>query len=90
LAYQSSTANCQGALQRLPRLYAHHANAARVQGADNELRDCPAHRTPETKTRFAQLLAEPVGNTPEQFGAFMKKELARYESVVKASGARVD
>jgi tripartite-type tricarboxylate transporter receptor subunit TctC len=49
-----------------------------------------ALQTPETKTRFAQLLAEPVGNTPEQFGAFMKKELARYESVVKASGARVD
>ena len=44
----------------------------------------------ETKTRFAQLMAEPVGNTPEQFGAFMKKELTRYESVVKASGARVD
>lgn len=49
-----------------------------------------ALQTPETKTRFAQLLAEPVGNTPEQFGAFMKKELARYESVVKGSGARVD
>ncbi len=49
-----------------------------------------ALQTPETKTRFGQLLAEPVGNTPEQFGAFMKKELARYESVVKASGARVD
>ncbi|MBP6221197.1 tripartite tricarboxylate transporter substrate binding protein [uncultured Limnohabitans sp.] len=49
-----------------------------------------ALQAPETKTRFAQLLAEPVGNTPEQFGAFMKKELARYENVVKASGARVD
>jgi tripartite-type tricarboxylate transporter receptor subunit TctC len=49
-----------------------------------------ALQTPETKTRFGQLLAEPVGNTPEQFGAFMKQELTRYESVVKASGARVD
>ena len=49
-----------------------------------------ALQSPETKTRFGQLLAEPVGNTPEQFGAFMKKELARYESVVKASGAKVD
>ena len=49
-----------------------------------------ALQAPETKTRFGQLLAEPVGNTPEQFGAFMKQELARYESVVKASGARVD
>ncbi len=49
-----------------------------------------ALQTPETKTRFAQLMAEPVGNTPEQFGAFMRKELTRYESVVKASGAKVD
>jgi tripartite-type tricarboxylate transporter receptor subunit TctC len=35
-------------------------------------------------------MAEPVGNTPEQFGAFIKKELTRYETVVKASGALVD
>jgi tripartite-type tricarboxylate transporter receptor subunit TctC len=49
-----------------------------------------ALQAPETKTRFGQLMAEPVGNTPEQFGALMKKELTRYESVVKASGARVD
>ena len=49
-----------------------------------------ALQAPETKTRFAQLMAEPVGNTPEQFGAFMKKDLTRYEGVVKASGARVD
>ena len=44
----------------------------------------------EAKTRFAALLAEPVVTTPEQFGAFMKAELARYEAVVKASGAKVD
>jgi tripartite-type tricarboxylate transporter receptor subunit TctC len=49
-----------------------------------------ALQAPETKTRFSQLMAEPVGNTPEQFGAFMRKELTRYESVVKASGAKVD
>jgi tripartite-type tricarboxylate transporter receptor subunit TctC len=49
-----------------------------------------ALQAPETKTRFAALLAEPVGNTPEQFGAFMKSELAKYEKVVKATGARVD
>ncbi|MDO9402666.1 MAG: tripartite tricarboxylate transporter substrate binding protein [Polaromonas sp.] len=45
---------------------------------------------PETKTRFATLMAEPVGNTPEQFGAFMKNELTKYQPVVRASGARVD
>jgi len=49
-----------------------------------------ALNSPETKTRFASLLAEPVANTPEQFADFMKKELAKYERVVKASGARVD
>ena len=49
-----------------------------------------ALQAPETKTRFAMLLAEPVATTPEQFEAFMKKELNRYESVVKASGAKVD
>jgi len=49
-----------------------------------------ALNTPEAKTRFAALMAEPVPTTPEQFGAFMKAELAKYENVVKASGARVD
>ena len=49
-----------------------------------------ALQAPETKTRFAALMAEPVGNTPEQFGAFMTSELAKYEKVVKATGARVD
>ena len=49
-----------------------------------------ALQAPETQARFAQLVAEPVGNSSEQFGAFMKRELARYEAVVKASGARVD
>jgi tripartite-type tricarboxylate transporter receptor subunit TctC len=49
-----------------------------------------ALNAPETKTRFASLLAEPVANTPEQFGAFMKRELAKYEKVVKATGAKVD
>ena len=44
----------------------------------------------ETKTRFATLMAEPVASTPAEFGAFMKKELAKYESVVKATGAKVD
>ena len=49
-----------------------------------------ALNTPEAKARFATLMAEPVANTPEQFGEFMKNELAKYEAVVKASGAKVD
>ena len=49
-----------------------------------------ALRAPETQQRFAQLMAEPVPTTPEQFGAFMARERARYEPVVKRSGVRVD
>ena len=49
-----------------------------------------ALNTPETKTRFGTLLAEPVGGSAEEFGAFMKAELAKYEGLVKASGAKVD
>ena len=49
-----------------------------------------ALRAPETRSRFAQLMAEPVPTTAAEFGAFMNKERARYEPVVKASGARVD
>ncbi|MFM9424621.1 tripartite-type tricarboxylate transporter receptor subunit TctC [Variovorax sp. GrIS 2.14] len=49
-----------------------------------------ALNAPETKTRFASLLAEPVPTTPDQFGAFMKSEMAKYEKVVKATGAKVD
>ncbi|WP_423228553.1 Bug family tripartite tricarboxylate transporter substrate binding protein [Pseudaquabacterium inlustre] len=45
---------------------------------------------PDTKARFAQLMAEPSPTTPEQFAAFVKAELAKYGPVVKASGATVD
>jgi tripartite-type tricarboxylate transporter receptor subunit TctC len=49
-----------------------------------------ALNAPETKTRFAALMAEPVSSTPDEFAAFMAAELAKYEKVVKASGAKVD
>lgn len=46
--------------------------------------------SPELKARLATLYAEPIPMSPEQFGAFVKKELAKYEPLVKASGAKVD
>lgn len=49
-----------------------------------------ALRSPEVKTRFATLLAEPTPTTPEQFEAFMTKERAKYQRMVKLSGAKVD
>jgi len=49
-----------------------------------------ALQAPETKTRFANLLAEPVSSSPQEFDQFMKQELAKYQQVVKATGAKVD
>ena len=49
-----------------------------------------ALNSPEAKARFGLLMAEPVANTPEQFGALMASERAKYEKVVKASGAKAD
>jgi len=46
--------------------------------------------SPEIKARLATLLAEPSPTTPEQFAAFVRSELAKYEKVVKASGAKAD
>lgn len=46
--------------------------------------------SPEVKARMATLMAEPSPTTPEQFAAFVKGELAKYEGVVKASGARLE
>ncbi len=49
-----------------------------------------ALNAPETKTRFGALMAEPVATTPQQFDSFMAAERAKYQQVVKASGAKVD
>jgi len=46
--------------------------------------------SPEMKARLATLMAEPLGGTSAQFGDFVKAELAKYQRVVKASGARVE
>ncbi len=46
--------------------------------------------SPELKARAAALMAELAPDTPEQFAAFVRSELAKYETVVKASGAKVD
>jgi tripartite-type tricarboxylate transporter receptor subunit TctC len=44
----------------------------------------------DVRERFAGLGIEPVGDTPEQFAAYIKSELAKYAQVAKQSGARVD
>jgi tripartite-type tricarboxylate transporter receptor subunit TctC len=49
-----------------------------------------ALNSPELKARMAMLMAEPSPTTPEQFGEFVKAELAKYGPVVKATGAKAD
>ena len=34
--------------------------------------------------------SEPLGSTPEEFGAYLKREIDKYAKVIKASGARAD
>jgi tripartite-type tricarboxylate transporter receptor subunit TctC len=45
---------------------------------------------PEVKARYEVLGIEPVGNTPEQFAAQIRADLAKYESVVKQANIRVE
>ena len=47
-------------------------------------------RTHDMKERLAILGAEPVGNRPEEFAAFVKAEIPKYAQVIRASGARAD
>ena len=49
-----------------------------------------ALESPELKARMATLMVESAASTPAQLGAFVKAELAKYERVVKASGATVE
>ena len=45
---------------------------------------------PDVKERFTSLGMDAVGSTPEAFAAFVAAEFAKWEKVVRASGARAD
>jgi len=46
--------------------------------------------TPTVKERFASLGVQPVGNTPEQWGAEIRADLARWAKVIKAANIKVE
>jgi len=47
-------------------------------------------KLPEVTERIAAEGADFVGNTPEEYTAFVKDEIAKWGKVVKMSGAKVD
>ena len=47
-----------------------------------------ALQTPDLRARLLDQGAEPVGNTPEQYTAFMQNEIAKWAKVIKAAGIK--
>ncbi|MBL8384232.1 MAG: tripartite tricarboxylate transporter substrate binding protein [Burkholderiales bacterium] len=47
-----------------------------------------AARAPEIRARLLDQGAEPVGGTPEEFGALLKDEVAKWREVVRAAGLK--
>jgi tripartite-type tricarboxylate transporter receptor subunit TctC len=47
-----------------------------------------AAHSPELSQKLVEQGTEPVGNSPEEFAAMLKSEVARWAEVVKISGAR--
>ena len=44
----------------------------------------------DVRDRMTSMGAEPVGNTPDEFAAFVRSEGEKYSKVIRASGAKVD
>ncbi|HEY6820516.1 MAG TPA: tripartite tricarboxylate transporter substrate binding protein [Burkholderiales bacterium] len=47
-------------------------------------------KLPDVQKRFANLSAEPIGNTPAEMAAFMKQEIERWGSVIRTANIKVD
>jgi tripartite-type tricarboxylate transporter receptor subunit TctC len=45
---------------------------------------------PDIREKFLAQGAEPLSGTPQEAGAFVRAEVAKWAKVVKASGARAD
>ena len=49
-----------------------------------------ALNTPDVREKFQTQAAEPGGNKPEEFAAFIQSEITKWAKVIKASGAKID
>ena len=65
---------------KTPKWIITHVNKALVQVV----------RAPGIRSQFEALGADPVGSTPEEFAAFVRRDMEKYAKVVKISGAKLD
>jgi tripartite-type tricarboxylate transporter receptor subunit TctC len=45
---------------------------------------------PDVRERMMAQAAEPIGSTPQEYGAFIASEIAKWSKIVKSSGAKVE
>ena len=76
----------------VPVWYALLAPAATPREVVKALGDATARaaRSPDLKQKLVEQGAEPVGNTPEEFGKLLREEVARWAEVVRISGAKAE
>jgi tripartite-type tricarboxylate transporter receptor subunit TctC len=67
-----------------------HVRAGRLRALASTGEITRILQVPDVKERLAAIDFEPVGNTPEEFGAIIKKDVVKWTKVVKDSGAKVD
>jgi tripartite-type tricarboxylate transporter receptor subunit TctC len=45
---------------------------------------------PEVKDRLVAQGIDPIGNTPEQFAAYMRAEIVKWAKIIKATGVTAE
>jgi tripartite-type tricarboxylate transporter receptor subunit TctC len=76
--YEVTTFYGMSAPARTPRAIIDRLNSDTVR----------ALNSPDVRERLHGLGADPVGNTPEQYTAFMRDEIAKWDKVIKAAGIK--
>ena len=76
----------------VPVWYALLAPAATPREIVKVLNDATvrAARDPALKQKMVEQGADPVGNSPEEFGKLLREEVARWAEIVKISGAKAE
>ncbi|HEX9461164.1 MAG TPA: tripartite tricarboxylate transporter substrate binding protein [Alphaproteobacteria bacterium] len=49
-----------------------------------------AERTDDFRRRMQDLVVEPVGSTPEEFDAFIRADVAKWDKIIKAAGITIE